>query len=261
MLDQHSQENHEPEGPGRTNIINQTSPAVIQQRRRAQETFLIDRNLQESKPFLNDVEHVCFRRQVFYSEDELRWVASILWEPLCVWVRLVAFGSIIIFRTLKIKSDVAAERFSLVMVLGWRRVMRARCDDAHHILNRIWKRIRFCWCRTGMIMRKTAIRRQRKNTMVWMIMPKGKRSELQGLEAYILSIIQQIYTANPRVSLSLSLISQWLFFFIGKPQKLWQTHLRRVDRKTNHNKGKGNDKILLWLLTILTEELPLPFYP
>lgn len=70
-------------------------------------------------------------------------------------------------------------------------------DDTHHMLNRIWKRIRFCPCRTGMIMRKTAIRRQRKNTMVWTIMPAGERSELQGLSAYILSSIQQIYTAHP----------------------------------------------------------------
>lgn len=32
-----------------------------------------------------------------------------------------------------------------------------------------------------MITRKTAIRRQRKNTMVWMIMPAGERSELYSL--------------------------------------------------------------------------------
>lgn len=61
--------------------------------------------------------------------------------------------------------------------------MIQRCDDAHHMLHRIWKRIRFCPCSTGMIMRKTAIRRHRKNTMVWMIMPAGERSELQGLNA------------------------------------------------------------------------------
>lgn len=58
-----------------------------------------------------------------------------------------------------------------------------RSDEAHHMLHRIWKRIRFCLCRIGMTMRKTAIRRQRKNTMVWTIMPAGERSEPQGLIA------------------------------------------------------------------------------
>lgn len=62
-----------------------------------------------------------------------------------------------------------------------RTLLSNRCGDAHHMLHRIWKRIRFCLCRTGMTMRKTAIRRQRKNTMVWTIMPAGERSELQGL--------------------------------------------------------------------------------
>lgn len=42
------------------------------------------------------------------------------------------------------------------------------------MLHRIWKRIRFCLCRMGMIMRKTAISRQRKNTKVWMIIPAGE---------------------------------------------------------------------------------------
>lgn len=56
-------------------------------------------------------------------------------------------------------------------------VMSKRCDDAHHMLHSIWKRIRFCPCRTGMIMRKTATRRQRKNTRVWRIMPARRRSE------------------------------------------------------------------------------------
>lgn len=82
-------------------------------------------------------------------------------------------------------------------VLGRGRVMSERCDNAHHMLHRIWKRIRFCLCRTGMIMRKTAIRRQRKNTMVWTIMPAGERSKLQGLKSYTLSSIKQIYTAHP----------------------------------------------------------------
>lgn len=56
-------------------------------------------------------------------------------------------------------------------------------NEAHHMLHRTWKRIRFCLCRIGMIMRKTAIRRQRKNTMVWRIMPVGERAEPQGLIA------------------------------------------------------------------------------
>lgn len=47
------------------------------------------------------------------------------------------------------------------------------------MLHSIWKRIRFSLYRTGIIMRKTVTRRQRKKTMVWMIMPAGERSELQ----------------------------------------------------------------------------------
>lgn len=62
-------------------------------------------------------------------------------------------------------------------VISQKEVMSQRYDDAHHMLHRSWKRIRFCWCRTGMMMRKTAIRRQRKNTIVWMIMPTGERSK------------------------------------------------------------------------------------
>lgn len=62
--------------------------------------------------------------------------------------------------------------------------MSERCCYAHHMLHRIWNRIRFCLYRTGMITRKTTIRRQRKNTMVWMIMPAGERSELQGFKGY-----------------------------------------------------------------------------
>lgn len=57
------------------------------------------------------------------------------------------------------------------------------CGDAHHMLHSIWKRIRCCLYRSGMMTRKTATRRQRKNTMVWTIMPAGERLELQGFWA------------------------------------------------------------------------------
>lgn len=153
MLNQHSQENHQPEGPEGTKS--------------------------KVKPLL----HHLFWADGTISDKSITVKMMLL---------LMENGSRCqVFR----KHESSLNSISTKMHFGVIQHREVRCD-AHHMLHRIWKRIRFCPCSTGMKMRKTVTRRQRKNTMVWMIMPAGERSELQGLQ-------HEIYTLH-RLSVPIS---------------------------------------------------------
>lgn len=115
-----------------------------------------------------------------------------------------------------------------------------RCDDAHHMLHRIWKRIRFCLCRTGMIMRKTATRRQRKNTMVCTIMPAGQTeisasgsqrfaacwaSDKSTITSWKAQLVKLLFVTHMK--------AQQIVARVQQLERRIQTHLRRVNRQSS----------------------------